>query len=197
MVGGDQLGGRRCCVARAAPRFSSAELPTAPETEAFDSGASHKPAPDSSERHVFKAMSAAAIDARQRRHADRQTRRPVERALGHVEPVPRCCTILSTAKDAAGALLDHLMDVNNMPEPWMPRIENFEFPDPMGVISPPCTTSVVRTRPWVTRLRLRPGAGGNPCGFAAALVTNSATLEMLIQTERSVNVDPDRFASVV
>jgi hypothetical protein len=133
-----------------------AELPTAPETEAFDSGASHKPAPDSSERHVFKAMSAAAIDARQRRHADRQTRRPVERALGHVEPVPRCCAILSTAKDAAGALLDHLMDVNNMPEPWMPRIEDFEFPDPMSVISPPCTTSVGRTRPWVTRLRLRP-----------------------------------------
>ena len=37
-------------------------------------------------------------------------------------------------KDAAGSLLDHLMDMNNTPEPRMPRVENLEFLDLMGVI---------------------------------------------------------------
>jgi hypothetical protein len=42
-----------------APRFWLHELLPAPETEAFDRGRLHKPAPDASTRHVFKAMSAA------------------------------------------------------------------------------------------------------------------------------------------
>ena len=48
-------------------------------------------------------------------------------------------------KDAAGSLLDHLMDMNNTPEPRMPLVENLEFVDLMGVISSPCTTGRVRT----------------------------------------------------
>jgi len=43
-------------------------------------------------------------------------------------------------KDAAGSLLDHLMDMNNTPEPRMPRVENLEFLDLMGVILSLCTT---------------------------------------------------------
>jgi hypothetical protein len=38
-------------------------------------------------------------------------------------------------KDAAGSLLDHLMDMNNAPELRMPWVKNLEFLDPMGVIS--------------------------------------------------------------
>jgi len=42
-------------------------------------------------------------------------------------------------------LLDHLMDMNNTPEPRMPLVENLEFLDLMGVISSPYTTGCART----------------------------------------------------
>ena len=48
-------------------------------------------------------------------------------------------------KDAAGSLLDHLMYMNNAPEPRMPLVENLEFLDLMGVISSPCTMVCART----------------------------------------------------
>jgi hypothetical protein len=38
-------------------------------------------------------------------------------------------------KDAAGSLLDHLMDINNPSEPRMPRVEDLKLLDLMGVIS--------------------------------------------------------------
>ena len=38
-------------------------------------------------------------------------------------------------KDAAGSLLDHLMDMNNPSEPRMPRVEDLKLLDLMGVIS--------------------------------------------------------------
>src|SRR5271155_3098721 len=38
------------------------------------------------------------------------------------------------------------MDMNNTPEPRMPRVENLEFLDLMGVISSPCTTRSASTR---------------------------------------------------
>ena len=60
-------------------------------------------------------------------------------------------------KDAAGSLLDHLMDMNNAPEPRMPRVENLEFLDLMGVISSLCTTQYIRTRRWVTARRASSG----------------------------------------
>jgi hypothetical protein len=44
-------------------------------------------------------------------------------------------------KYAAGSLLDHLMDMNNAPEPRMPGVENLRFLELMGVISSLCTTS--------------------------------------------------------
>ena len=43
-------------------------------------------------------------------------------------------------------MLDHLMDMNNTPEPRMPLVENLEFFDLMGVISSPCIICVVRIR---------------------------------------------------
>ena len=55
-------------------------------------------------------------------------------------------------KDAAGSLLDHLMDMNNTPEPRMPQVENLEFLDLMGVISSPCTMGCARTL-RLTRIR--------------------------------------------
>jgi hypothetical protein len=47
-------------------------------------------------------------------------------------------------KDAAGSLLDHLMDMNNAPEPRMP--ENLQYLDPVGVISWLCIICGVRIR---------------------------------------------------
>jgi hypothetical protein len=47
------------CVAWVALRFWSQELFPAPESEAFDRGLPHKPAPEPSNRHVFKAVRAA------------------------------------------------------------------------------------------------------------------------------------------
>jgi hypothetical protein len=44
-------------------------------------------------------------------------------------------------EDAAGLLLDHLTDMNNTPEPRMPRIKNLALFNLMGVISSPCITS--------------------------------------------------------
>ena len=44
-------------------------------------------------------------------------------------------------KDAAGSLLDHLMDMNNPSEPRMPRVEDLKLLDLMGVISSLCTTT--------------------------------------------------------
>ena len=49
-------------------------------------------------------------------------------------------------KDAAGSLLDHLMDMNDTPEPRMPQVENLEFLDLMGVISSPCIICGARIR---------------------------------------------------
>ena len=49
-------------------------------------------------------------------------------------------------KDAAGSLLDHLMDMNNTPEPRMPRVEDLELLDLMGVISSLCIICGVRIR---------------------------------------------------
>jgi hypothetical protein len=53
-------------------------------------------------------------------------------------------------------LLDHLMDMNNTPEPRMPLVENFEFLHLVGVISSPCTMVCART----SRSR------GIPCSIA-------------------------------
>jgi hypothetical protein len=47
--------------------------------------------------------------------------------------------VQTAAEDAAGPLLDHLTDMNNTPEPRMPRIENLI--NLMGVVSSPWTTS--------------------------------------------------------
>ena len=49
-------------------------------------------------------------------------------------------------EDAAGSLLDHLMDMNNPSEPRMPRVEDLKLLDLMGVISSLCTTRAGRTR---------------------------------------------------
>jgi hypothetical protein len=40
-------------------------------------------------------------------------------------------------EDAAGSLLDHLTDMNNTPEPRMPRIKDLALFNLMGVISSP------------------------------------------------------------
>ena len=56
-------------------------------------------------------------------------------------------------KDAAGSLLDHLMDMNNPPEPRMPRVEDLKLLDLMGVISSLCTTRSDSTRAWVIARR--------------------------------------------
>ena len=58
-------------------------------------------------------------------------------------------------KDAAGSLLDHLMDMNNPPEPRMPRVENLEFLDLMGVISSLCIICGVRIRRSAGEHRMR------------------------------------------
>jgi hypothetical protein len=49
-------------------------------------------------------------------------------------------------KDAAGSLLDHLMDMNNPSEPRMPRVEDLKLLDLMGVISSLCIICDVRIR---------------------------------------------------
>ena len=49
-------------------------------------------------------------------------------------------------KDAAGPLLDHLMDMNNPSEPRMPRVEDLKLLGLMGVISSLCIICGVRTR---------------------------------------------------
>ena len=49
-------------------------------------------------------------------------------------------------KDAAGSLLDHLMDMNNPSEPRMPRVEDLKLLDLMGVISSLCTMTSASTR---------------------------------------------------
>jgi hypothetical protein len=49
-------------------------------------------------------------------------------------------------EDAAGLLLDHLTDMNNTPEPRMPRIKNLALFNLMGVISSPCIIYGVRIR---------------------------------------------------
>jgi hypothetical protein len=49
-------------------------------------------------------------------------------------------------KDAAGSLLDHLMDINNPSEPRMPRLEDLKLLELMGVISSLCTICSVRIR---------------------------------------------------
>jgi hypothetical protein len=52
-------------------------------------------------------------------------------------------------KDAAGSLLDHLMDMNNPPEPRMPRVEDLKLLGLMGVISSLCRSRNDRT--WVRK----------------------------------------------
>ena len=49
-------------------------------------------------------------------------------------------------KDAAGSLLDHLMDMNNPSEPRMPRVEDLKLLDLMGVISSLCTVTSASIR---------------------------------------------------
>ena len=53
-------------------------------------------------------------------------------------------------KDAAGSLLDHLMDMNNPSEPRMPRVEDLKLLDLMGVISLLCTMMSASIRALVT-----------------------------------------------
>jgi hypothetical protein len=52
--------------------------------------------------------------------------------------VLRCRPDCSEARRAL--LVDHLMDMNNAPEPRMPPIENLQFLDLVGVISSLCNT---------------------------------------------------------
>jgi hypothetical protein len=49
-------------------------------------------------------------------------------------------------KDAAGSLLDHLMDINNPSEPRMPRVEDLKLLELVGVISSLCIICGVRIR---------------------------------------------------
>jgi hypothetical protein len=59
-------------------------------------------------------------------------------------------------KDAAGSLLDHLMDMNNPSEPRMPRVEDLKLLDLMGVISSLCNVAIAcnERRLWVQLSRL-------------------------------------------
>ena len=52
----------------------------------------------------------------------------------------------TAAKDAAGSLFGHLVGMNNTPEPRMPRVENLDFLDLMGVVSSLCTITSIPTR---------------------------------------------------
>ena len=58
-------------------------------------------------------------------------------------------------KHAAASLVDHLMDMNNAPEPRMPPVENLQFPDLVGVISSLCTIPRGHTPPWAAIHRPR------------------------------------------
>jgi hypothetical protein len=51
----------------------------------------------------------------------------IEHPLPELKPTPDPSAIRTAAKDAAGSLFDHLADMNNTPEPRVPRIENLEF----------------------------------------------------------------------
>jgi len=84
------------------------------------------------------------------RHAAR-----FEHPLRQLKPTPRCVAIRTAMKDAAAAVLDHLMDMNNTPEPRMPRVKNLEFLDLMGVISSLCIICGVRIRRSAGEHRMR------------------------------------------
>src|SRR5215472_17118573 len=83
---------------------------------------------------------------------------------------------MTAAKNAAGSLFDHLMDMNNTPEPRMPLVENLEFLNLMGVISSPCTMGCARTL-HSTRirrsidLRRQSGASRQSLGSAVSIGT--------------------------
>jgi len=55
-----------------------------------------------------------------------------------------CRALPAAPGDVAARLLDHLMDLNNAPHPRMPRIKNFPFFGPVGVLEPCCTTRSAR-----------------------------------------------------
>jgi|HubBroStandDraft_3_1064219.scaffolds.fasta_scaffold05885_2 hypothetical protein len=46
----------------------------------------------------------------------------------------------AAAENIPADLLYHLIDANDSPEPRMPAIDNLEFVNPVGVLSPYCTT---------------------------------------------------------
>ena len=89
---------------------------------------------------------ARTINTRRYFHAHRQTCCPIEHPLWQFKPVPQCAAIQTAVQDAAGSLLDHLTDMNNTPEPRMPRIKDLALFNLMGVISPPCIICGVRIR---------------------------------------------------
>src|SRR5262249_22705912 len=74
-----------------------------------------------------------------------QACRAVEHPLRQLKPTAGCVAIRTAAKDAAGSVLDHLMDMNNTPEPRIPPVENPQIHHLLGAITSACSTACART----------------------------------------------------
>jgi hypothetical protein len=57
---------------------------------------------------------------------------------------------MAAADHIASRLLDHLMNVNDVTGPWMPRIKDLTLFGPMGAASSRCTTDADHTRALTT-----------------------------------------------
>jgi hypothetical protein len=63
---------------------------------------------------------------------------------------------MAAADHVASRLLDHLMNVNDVTGPWMPRIKDHTLFGPMGVASSRCTTAEDHTRALTARPPIKP-----------------------------------------
>ena len=114
--------------------------------------------------------------------------RLIEHPGRNLQPSVRCRARDAAAKYRSVSLLDHLMDVDVVPRPWVPGIENFTHLGPVGVLASCSTTADVLIhrltgkrpiRPTSTRRsqsRSRHDRGGNPLNKPRQTVqTNRAT----------------------
>jgi hypothetical protein len=85
-------------------------------------------------------------------------------------------------KDAAGSLLDDLMDMNDPSEPRMPRVEDLKLLGLMGVISSLCTTMNDSIRALVTARRGK--SIRKACGYVDDRLCRPAPLPPLPEPAR-------------
>jgi hypothetical protein len=86
--------------------------------------------------------------------------RLIEHPGRNLQPSVRCRARDAAAKYRSVSLLDHLMDVDVVPRPWMPGIENLTQLGPVGVLASCSTTRCDRIHRWATSLpRQKPFCG--------------------------------------